>query len=59
MSLTTHKWIKLNWLKPVSLATSDEFKKLGAEWHNQQQQLPTDVEAHKNKLPNLEHKWQH
>jgi len=38
--------------------TSSEFKRLEIEWHNQQQQLSTDVEALKNKLSDLKHKRQ-
>ena len=39
-------------------ATSSEFNKLGAEWHHQQQQLSTDIEALKSKLSDLGNKRQ-
>jgi len=37
-------------------ASSGEFKKLEAEWHNQQQQLSADIEKLKDKLSDLKHK---
>jgi len=37
-------------------AASGEFKKLEAEWHNQQQQLSADIEKLKSKLSDLKHK---
>ncbi|MBA7599602.1 hypothetical protein ES703_06638 [subsurface metagenome] len=39
-------------------AASGEFKKLEAEWHNQQQQLSADIEKLKSKLSDLRHKRQ-
>ena len=37
---------------------SDEFKKLEAEWHNQQKQLSADAEVLKGKLSEIKHKRQ-
>ncbi len=46
-------------LSEANVATaSSEFKRLEIEWHNQQQQLSTDIEALKNKLSDLKHKRQ-
>ena len=39
-------------------ATGSEFNKLKTEWHSQQQQLSTDIEALKSKLSDLSHKRQ-
>jgi predicted nucleic acid-binding Zn-ribbon protein len=39
-------------------ATTGEFNKLEAEWHQQQQQLSTDIEALKSKLSDLKEKRQ-
>ncbi|MFQ6122580.1 MAG: zinc ribbon domain-containing protein [Dehalococcoidales bacterium] len=39
-------------------ALSGEFKKLEAEWRNQQQQLTADIETLKSKLSDLKHKRQ-
>ena len=39
-------------------ATGNEFNKLDAEWHRQQQQLSTDIEALKSKLSDLSQKRQ-
>jgi predicted nucleic acid-binding Zn-ribbon protein len=46
-------------LTEASVATvSGEFKKLEAEWHDQQQQLSADIEKLKSKLSALGHKRQ-
>jgi len=39
-------------------AAGEEFKKLEAEWHNQQQQLSADIEKLKGKLSDIRHKRQ-
>ena len=39
-------------------ATGNEFNKLDAEWHRQQQEISADIEALKSKLSDLKHKRQ-
>ncbi len=54
----------LETMDQVELATASvaslgsKFKKLEAEWHNQQQQLSTDMEQLQTKLSDLKHKRQ-